>query len=308
MTEQVDELDLLAYADGRLSGDRALSVEAYLRRNPELARRISDFPEQDRELHRHFDRYGDEPLPDRLASLLDDRPVQGRGQRSAARVRQSLAAVILMGLTGAGGWWLGYSGNTDAAATKAFVAAAVETYRSAAPPSNEEVAGAQRLASGEPTLQRFSNRIALELRAPDLSAQGYRLVDKHRVRLDGQQGLALRYAGAKGDEVQVFLKNRWRDRPHDVHEEQRGDVTVTYWNDGPIAIAMATAQNDAAVVDALTRQVQTAFGGANGNQPSQNAIPKLNPYATPQRGPQDTATSLSGQAVQTPTIQNASQQ
>lgn len=295
MSEEFDELDLLAYADGRVTGDRAARIKAYLAERPELAQRVRDFAQQDRELHAQYDHHLDDPLPDRLAQLFDEPSAERPRARLKTSLAQAAAAAVLMAVTGGAGWWLGQS--ADAGGDRGFANAAAERFILAAPLSDSEIAGAQRMASGQPTLQRFSDRISLELRAPDLSAQGYRLVDKRRVQLDdGQSGIALRYAGAQGDQVQVFLKSRWRERVQDVRTERKNDVTVTYWNDGPIVVAVASPSDDGPAGQELADEVQKAFGRAPKGKPKSPdaTIPTLEPYSGPQPQRQEASTPTSG--------------
>ena len=80
--EPVNEIDLLAYADGTLDGDpaRRAEVEEYLKQHPEQAERIIAFMHQDDDIHRLYDPVLDEPVPDRLRAVLEQ-PQPGRMHR-----------------------------------------------------------------------------------------------------------------------------------------------------------------------------------------------------------------------------------
>ena len=276
MTETFDELDLLAYADGRVTGERARRIAAYLQENPELQRRVQDFARQDRELHERFDRYAEEPLPDALAQLFEDRPSPPLAQRPVPR---ALAASVVMGLAGVSGWWIGQTGgSTDG--TAAFAEAAAERFSAGAPASSGvKVAGNNATAQSASVLRGFSEKVSLELQVPDLSAHGYRLVDKQRVTLDDATGIALRYVDEQGENVQVYLKTRWRDPTDPVQRTDRDGVSVTFWDDGPIAVAVTAPSSADARMQALTEDIQRALGSAPKRDQQEIPRPELQPYS-----------------------------
>ena len=301
MTETFDELDLLAYADGRVTGERARRIAAYLQENPELLRRVQDFARQDRELHERFDRYAEEPLPDSLAQLFDETPPTPVTQRPVVR---ALAASVVMGLAGVSGWWIGQTGgNSDG--TAAFAEAAAERF-SAGAPASPGVKLAGNTASGQSAslLQGFSDKVSLELQVPDLSAHGYRLVDKQRVDLDGVTGIALRYVDEQGENVQVYLKTRWRDPNDPVQKTARDGVSVTFWDDGPIAVAVTAPSGADARMQALTEDIQRALGSAPKRHQQEIPRPELQPYSGSGGMTQEAGTADGGpQTTQTPSLQ-----
>jgi anti-sigma factor RsiW len=302
-TTGIDELDLLAYADGRLDAARAAEVESYLAERPELARQVEDFAQQDRELHAQFDRYLERPMPDRIARLFEEPPP--RRQASGRRVVQhALAASLLMAMTGAGGWWLGHGMTSTSPETERFVAQAMQRFVSADLAAQGEANGLQTVAGGDATLTRFSDRISIELRAPDLSAHGYRLIGKERVAFDGEQGVVLRYAGEREAEVHVFLKSRWQGDSPGFETVESDHVTLTYWNDGPLAVAVAASQSDSDSVGTLAREVHDALG-RGGEEPG--AIPKVTPYGESQGARQEAGVAPDGSAGTTPEVRGSDQ-
>jgi anti-sigma factor RsiW len=90
---------LMAYADGELDGaehatDRA-RIEAAMRADPDVARRIEKHRALRRELNATFDGVLDEPVPDRLiAAIRGSRAESNRGgeQRETARAPDDLAS------------------------------------------------------------------------------------------------------------------------------------------------------------------------------------------------------------------------
>mgnify|MGYP000261685428 CR=1 FL=1 len=292
MTDGHDDLDLLAYAEGRLTGDQAARVEARLREDPELARRVRDFAEQDRELHARFDRYAEEPLPPRLAALFEapERPAQAE-RRPARLVARAAAVSALMAATGAGGWWLGQGGWITRGGERPFVQAAVERYSA---PVTDRAASAGRAVA--PAL---SGKLAGGLRPPDLSARGYRLRGRKTVVLDGAEGLMLHYRNAAGESVRVFVKRRDDGGAAPVHTRRDEDVTVAYWNDGPLRIALATRQADTAAVKALARRVRRSLEARAGGTPDDGLWPRSAPAPAPRATTRQASTSPAVSADQT---------
>lgn len=276
MNEPFDELDLLAYADGRVTGERARQIAAYLQEHPELQRRVQDFSRQDRELHERFDRYAEEPLPDKLAQLFDETPPPRVTQRPVVR---ALAASVVVALAGASGWWIGQlSGPTDG--TAAFAEAAAERFGAGRPASSGiQVASNDATGQGVSLLRGFSERVSLELQVPDLSAHGYRLVDKQRVDLDGASGIALQYVNERGQNVEVYLKTRWRDPTDPVQRTAHDGVAVTFWDDGPIAVAVTAPSGADAQMQDLTKDIQRALGSAPKRDHQEIPRPELQPYS-----------------------------
>jgi hypothetical protein len=106
---------LMAYADGELDASTRAAVEAAMRVDPEIARRVAEYREQHEKLRAAYEPELAEPVPDRfLAILRDHRSGQGRvidleRARSAAeksprpqsispRWRYSLAASVVVAI------------------------------------------------------------------------------------------------------------------------------------------------------------------------------------------------------------------
>ncbi len=280
----ITELDLLAYADGRLEPARARQVEAALARDPELRAKVADFARQNRELSAQFDAYAQAPLPERLARVLAhdrDRPQRRQVRRTLARA----AAVALVALAaGTGGWTLGRldarrsAGEPDAQVL-AGAAALHETDRPGA-------TAAARRTSAQP-LTWFADRIALELQLPDLRDRGFALVSKERVDLAGTQGLRLRYTAPSGRHLDVFLKSRWRQRASPLATHRRGDVALAHWMDGPLRVVVAGDGDARATVRRLAAALRARLNAQHGAQGG--TAPNLEPHGTDTPG-RETAT------------------
>jgi anti-sigma factor RsiW len=73
--EPVEESDLQAWVDGRLTTERAAAVEVYFAAHPELRQQWSQYAEQREALRRAFAAQAAEPIPRRLrlAQLMAER-------------------------------------------------------------------------------------------------------------------------------------------------------------------------------------------------------------------------------------------
>lgn len=277
--DDISELDLLAYADGRLDAQRAREVEARLDRDPELRRMVTDFAQQNAELHAVFDRYAEQPPP-AVSSVLSG----GAAPRSSRRagVVRAMAATVLMAMTGVAGWWLGtLKHGEESGAVASFI-------DQAAAFSSEDDSMATELAARSGKLSAlawFSDSVSLELSIPDLSAEGYSLVDKRRMRFNGREGVVLRYSGPNGHAIDVFLRTRWTKDRSDYRIVQKDDMTVAYWLEGPFAVAITGGQAATGELEQIAERVRRALAG------DEAAPPKLLPDPKTPKGPQEAGAS-----------------
>jgi anti-sigma factor RsiW len=279
----ITELDLLAYADGRLEPARAQQVEAALAADPELRAKVADFAAQNRELAAQFDAYANAPLPERLARMLaqdSDRTKRHEVRRTLVRA----AAVVLIALAaGTGGWTLGRMDLRGGSGAEVLAGAAAlhETGRAGRGATAATAGGSAR------PLTWFADRIALELQLPDLRDRGFALVRKDRVELAGTQGLRLRYTAPTGQHLDVFLKSRWRQRASPIATHRRGDVALAHWMDGPLRVVVAGDGDARGTVRRLAAALRTRLNARNGAQGG--TAPNLEPHGTDTPG-RETAT------------------
>lgn len=268
MTEQrrepVTEFDLLAYADGNLDSDRErrAEVEAYLDAHPDVAARVHAFACQDEEIRRLYGGVIDEPVPDRLRAALEVPP-----RRWGGLALKSAAAAVLLVVTATGSWFLGRTTAGEAAGHgEALIEQAMTGYLDAPASATRTAHG----PAGRQPLSWLSDRIALKLRTPDLTPQGFRLADKRLVASEGTDVVQVSYVNDAGRRIVLMLHPRWRDTVPDVYVDERNGVSVAYWADGPLAYGLA---GDLAATEA--RKVAAAIRKAM--RPSQDSTPRLAP-------------------------------
>ncbi len=67
------------------------------------------------------------------------------------------------------------------------------------------------------------------LRPPDLSKQGYTLVDRRLVIEGGRRAVQLIYKDRQGRRISLFLRLRWKeDKTPEVRVVENGGVRVAY--------------------------------------------------------------------------------
>lgn len=228
------EADLHAYVDGDLSPSRQKEVEAYLDAHPEAAAEVEDYRRMNAALHQLYDPVLDEPLPAQLAV----RPARARLWRAAA-------AVAWMSLGGLIGWSLqpdmlvrlaGEPGHRDHAlpdlvqpAAFAHVVYTPEVRHPVEVPATDE----QHLVDW------LSNRLHSDIRAPDLSGQGYRLVGGRLLPSTDRMAAQFMYERADGLRVTLYVRRgAWENTSTAFRFDRTGGLGVFYWIDGPLGYAL----------------------------------------------------------------------
>lgn len=181
----VDESDLQAWVDGRLTAERAEAVEAYFAARPEQRELWSQYAEQREALRMAFAAPAAEPIPRRLrlAQLM-----ASRRRRHRRQLMEIALAVALLILGGIGGWTardvlpgLASSGSAQLASTvfddaiAAHRTFSVETRHPVEVGANEE----------RHLVQWLSKRLGHRLIAPDLGALGFLLMGGRLLSAEG---------------------------------------------------------------------------------------------------------------------------
>lgn len=232
--QPVNELDLLACADGFLDTDpeRRAEIERAAQHDPELKARLEAYRAQSAALRRSYDYRIREAVPDHLLAIIDSPPPR-RSQN--ARAAAAVAAVLaLMTCTGLAGWSLGRGGGGTQGGDE-FVARSYDNF--VALPQALRQAATERT---EP-MNWLSQKLSLTLRAPDLSTEGYSIVDTRTVQGGNHDDmLRITYAGEEGRNFSLFLYPRWQKDSLSIQMVHEGDVSLAYWLEGPLASVIAS--------------------------------------------------------------------
>jgi len=255
MTEdpaEIGELDLLAFVDGRLDPARRREVEAYLATRPQLAQRVREDLADNEAIRAALDPTLAEAVPDRLLRLLERRRRPRRPYRWKAA-----AAAAMLAAAGLAGWTAGKATHGQAPLDlEDFFEGAADDY------ALEQVVRAEPaepLDRGAGRLAWQSGEVAVELAQPDLSEQGFRLVDRRLVSAGEQPAVRMTYENRTGRQVSLFLKTHWQDDAlAEVAVTVEHDRTRAYWVDGPFAFVLAGELPERDLVD-LARSIDAAM-------------------------------------------------
>lgn len=226
----VTEVELQAYADGRLSPERAADVAQHLAQHEEDARRVAAYRQINSRLHETFDAWLTESVPERL--------LPGGRRRFFQHWRRYAAALLLVAGGGFAGWHLhDRIGGARAQSTQiARVAAVAHVVYSPEVRHPVEVGADQE----EHLVRWLSKRLGASLKVPHLAPQGYALVGGRL--LPGERGPAAQfmYQDAKGQRLTLYVRVSSDARaPTAFRFAQENGVGVFYWLDGRMGYALS---------------------------------------------------------------------
>ena len=227
----IDEQDLHAYVDGRLTPARRAEVETYLAQHADAAERVAAYRHQSETLHALFDPVLTEPLPEELR-LPRRRRQQARPWRYAA----ALAWVLVGGATG----WIIRGGGLAPArhyvnvplpqeAAIAHVVYAPEVLHPVEVPASQEAA----------LVKWLSRRLGVPLRVPHLRAVGFNLMGGRLLPGDRGPAAQFMYQDAQGRRLTLYVQINPRADTATAFRYAREDgVSVFYWIDGAMGYAL----------------------------------------------------------------------
>ncbi len=263
----VGEDDLEQFVDGRLPPERLDAVRRHLAGHPADRARVEADQALRAELRRRLDPVAAEAIPSRLrvATLLARR---ARARRAWFGTVAAGVALLALGL-GAGwearGWQAGPVPQQRVArvaeADDAIAAHRVFVVETAHP---VEVAASQQAH----LMQWLSRRVGHPLRAPDLSAQGYRLMGGRVLPSDGEAAAQFMYEGPGGMGDRLTLYVRADAGPDTAFRFADADGYAAFsWVDAGLGFALVARMDRPAllaVADAAYRQLvpSTTSGGA----------------------------------------------
>lgn len=253
----IGERELHAYVDGLLDEYRVRRVEEYLTRHPDKAREIQDYIKYNKLLCKAYGNISDEPVPQRLLSIIN-RPV-----RNIWPTVGKVAAIILLCVLSAGVGRLTTYNENDGVATQnnminSFlhqVALNTEPVFDTAPIEKLEIkAGAQM----DP-LNWLTQKVALEMHAPNLAKAGYTLERRRLVTHGAQKFVELKYANPSGNPIKLYMKTRWEKNIPSIEYVQKKGQSIAYWQEGPLVYALSGSldRSRASEIAELVRQSMT---------------------------------------------------
>jgi len=224
MTTPITEDELQAYVDGALDGDSRARIAAWLADHPEDAARIAAYGAQIAALHDAYDPILGEPAPAALRAAVHRQPTRWR------RIAASIALVLI---GGAAGWSLNeYWPAATNVAQKAIGAHAMFVA--------EKRHAVEVQASEEIHLVRWlSKRLGQPVKAPDLIAQGYRLVGGRLLPDNGRPAAQFMYENAAGVRLTVYVRRNAGGPETEFRFTADRGVFAFYWVDADLAYVLA---------------------------------------------------------------------
>ena len=222
----VTEDELHAYVDGELPSDRRSAVEAWLAAHPDDMARVNAWRALADAIRARYGAVATEPVPARLSLRQIERA--GRSWRGMAA-----AAATAAFLVGGGAGWFAHemmepppnpAATSTAEAVDAYKLYVVEVRHPVEVPGNEEAHLTQWL----------SKRVGYQLRIPDLSPVGLKLVGGRL--LPGPRGAAafFMYESTTGERFTLY-STRAGGPDSALRYNDDGKVGALYWADGDVA-------------------------------------------------------------------------
>lgn len=224
----VSESDVQAFVDGRLAPARAAEVEAWLAERPEEAARAAALRQDRDALRAAYGPIAAEPLPPRIAAEF--------ARAGTPTWRRAAAAFLVFVLGGAAGWALGYFGHTDDPARRDVIRGAIGAHRVFIPEVRHPV---EVGASEEAHLVAWlSKKLGKKLKAPDLSAHGFRLVGGRLLSDNGRPAALFMYENSAGLRITIYCVPEPGEGETAFRYREIDGVAAFYWIDEKLAYAV----------------------------------------------------------------------
>lgn len=293
-TPKFTATDIEAYVDGQLTGRQRTEIEAWLRENPELEKKVQEDFAITEALGKSYAHILDEPVPAHLLDLFrqeEHRQKNGQANNFFRRffaLRPGMpqaggAAAVAVVFFAMGGLWNGgfTSGQLQNTITDGHREVMLmntpdgNDFTKTQTPSTQANSQAVNVIAPQAVqlnhngqndsqpasqpLNWLTQKIALETKAPDLSSQGFSLVDRKLVTYEGQKSVQLLYRNAAGKELSLYMKARWQPQPP-VFQYQNNDGSASVvWEDGPLLYALAGADLERDLGVSLAQTVRQAM-------------------------------------------------
>lgn len=251
-SEDIRDIDLMAYADGLLEGDaaRKSAVEAYMAANPAEAARVQAIIQDNQAIRELYAGDLARPLPKRLACAVRE-PARSKRHAPAA-----IAAGLALAFLAAGSGWLAGQRSDGAATVSQGLLRAMARHHVENSTQTAMGATVSRTANGA-LLSSPSDNVTVEIPLPDLSVHGFELADQQRIAVEGQEIVRLIYRSPDAT-MNLFVRVRQDANRARLRHMRAGDLAVHHWSSGPLAYALTIPTTDgeaARVAETVRRAV-----------------------------------------------------
>ncbi len=231
---EIMEHDLHAYVDGQLTAARREEVEKYLLENPEQAKLVQSWTEQNAALKNLY----------RPTQLSGDRELV----REAARARSGfvktviqVAAAILIFMAGSvlGSYITLNLGDREN--TPQYVQTLGEASRAGFAIYASEVRHPVEVNADqeEHLVTWLGKRLGTKFKAPKLQKEGFNLVGGRLVPFAGKPGALLMYENVAGERLTVLIGQQPSNVETGFRFVQEGNIRTFYWIDGEFGYALS---------------------------------------------------------------------
>jgi anti-sigma factor RsiW len=235
----VEESDLQAWVDGRLTRERTEAVEAYFAANPEQREQWSQYAEQREALRTALAAPAVEPIPRRLQLT---RLMASRRRRHRRRLMGIAAAVAVLMFGGIGGWTArdvlpGLASSASAQLASTVFDDAIAAHRTFSVETRHPV----EVGANEEThlVQWLSKRLGHRLIAPDLDALGFRLMGGRLLSAEGGPAALFMYEDGRGTRLSCYYLSVDVAGETEFKYREENGVSAFYWVDDGLAYAIA---------------------------------------------------------------------
>ncbi len=229
---KVTENDLLAYVDGELDARRAAIVEAHLAGNETDAARVAEWRRQDEAIGELYGHVAEEEVPARLSV----RAVAARQPGPGPLLRYAAAAVLLVAVGAAAGWFGRAMLDGSAGAGQPLVAEAIDAHRLFV---SEVVHPVEVKAAEETHLAAWlSKRLDRAIRIPDLREDGFQLVGGRLLPAGSMPAAQFMYEDAGGQRITLYVVPSSDGAETAFRFTTREHLEALYWDDETIRCAL----------------------------------------------------------------------
>lgn len=254
---------LHAYADGRLSPERAAEIERWLGDHPEAAAEIAAWQRQNDALNALFPRVRDE-VPARLRPAAIAAGIV-TARRSAFR---NIAAALILLLLGSGIGWYGRDYLTATTASDRLIGQALTAHTL----YSREKTRAVEVAAGATSLMSWlGDRTGTSIDAPDLEAEGYMFLGGRLLpAAPGEPVPAaaqLMYEDAGARRLTLYITTALPDGREAWEFTEQNGVSAYYWANAEVTCTIVASLPEdelralgRKIFQQLTRRPETSLG------------------------------------------------
>jgi anti-sigma factor RsiW len=232
---RISEDELHAFIDGELDENRSEEINGIVAKDPVLARRIGAFRAGKKQLKEVFGGLRAEPLPAEWVQKIGDWSSQQRPAFPKSYFPRHVITAIAASFLVIFGGWLVYE-RIGVPREDAIVAEALAARQNQS--QAQETTAAVPTASQEERNNIVSTALAMDLKAPDLTQQGYQLAAIRTYSgVPGGKAVELDYHNAENRLFTLYIRRP--SSPPRVDLLERGSVRICIWQDDVVGTVMA---------------------------------------------------------------------